>query len=716
MKRILWLLIVGFALAKLVAQSYFDINFAGENGVIPQAIQVTNLTRGTSVTIQGTDVLRLNTLVFGLNNPDLEKSLLLVYPNPMHQNGFFGFSNPQQGKVAVQLHSLNGKLLHHNNFDLPPGEQLFAISGISAGVYLLTVITPTETVTAQVISSGKSESQPITSTIKQENQPGQQDVKAEVSRVQLQSDGLIEMGFSIGDELRFSASALGYASQSMYVSPTANQTLTFFLTQVKDVVNPGTGAIWMDRNLGATRAALSTSDYQGFGDLYQWGRCTDGHEKRNSLTTSIRSSTDVPGHGKFITANTAPWDWQSPQNYNLWQGVIGTNNPCPEGYRIPTIAEWTAERATWSMSHSGGAYASTLKLIVAGYRSYSDGSIGNNGMYWSSTISGTNVQILTFNLYSSIIQNGGRIYGNSVRCIKEVVNSATLPVITTAAITAISLTSATSGGEIASDGGAIVTSRGVVWSTNPTPTVEVITKTNNGTGVGTFASSMTGLSPATNYFVRAYATNSAGTAYGNELSFTTSSESGGEVPFVLNPTTGKIWMDRNLGASSVATSLTDADAYGDLYQWGRDADGHQRRTSSTTNDLSIGDIPGHDKFIKSPGDWRSAQNNDLWQGRDGFNNPCPGGYRVPTIAEWTAESASWSSINATGAFASPLKLTLAGYRERALGRFYYVGTAGHYWSSTVDRDYANYQLLNTSSSFKSSELRADALSVRCIKD
>jgi hypothetical protein len=67
---------------------------------------------------------------------------------------------------------------------------------------------------------------------------------------------------------------------------------------------------------------------------------------------------------------------------------------------------------------------------------------------------------------------------------------------------------------------------------------------------------------------------------------------------VTNPTTGKTWMDRNLGASQVATSSTDVNAYGDLYQWGRGADGHQCRTSPTTTFLSSTDQPGHGDFIR----------------------------------------------------------------------------------------------------------------------
>ena len=99
-------------------------------------------------------------------------------------------------------------------------------------------------------------------------------------------------------------------------------------------------------------------------------------------------------------------------------------------------------------------------------------------------------------------------------------SNATLPTLTTAAITSIETTTAISGGIISSDGASNVTSRGICWSTNTNPTT-ADSKTSDGTGSGTFVSTLTGLLPNTTYYVRAYATNSVGTAYGNQVSFST---------------------------------------------------------------------------------------------------------------------------------------------------------------------------------------------------
>ncbi len=193
-------------------------------------------------------------------------------------------------------------------------------------------------------------------------------------------------------------------------------------TAVVNVTNPTTGKIWMDRNLGATQVATSSTDANSYGDLYQWGRRADGHQCRTSATTSTLSSIDQPAHGNFILALAAPYDWRSPQNTNLWQGVNGVNNPCPSGYRIPTETEINAERLSWSVNTSVGAFASALKLPMAGFRNGSNGSlnlVGAYGNYWSSTVSSTDSRHLYFYSSSADMTTSYRAYGYAVRCLKD---------------------------------------------------------------------------------------------------------------------------------------------------------------------------------------------------------------------------------------------------------------------------------------------------------
>ena len=197
---------------------------------------------------------------------------------------------------------------------------------------------------------------------------------------------------------------------------------TYFEFTWKDVTNPSTGKTWMDRNLGAQRVALSSTDDKAYGDLYQWGRPADGHQCRTSSTTATYSSDDTPGNALFITSGTNPLDWRSPQNDNLWQGVDGTNNPCPGGYRLPTETEIDNEHLSWDSDNAAGAFASVLKLPVAGYRDRSYGSLyggGNDGHYWSSTVSGTRTRRLHFYSSNAAMSTFYRAFGYSVRCLKD---------------------------------------------------------------------------------------------------------------------------------------------------------------------------------------------------------------------------------------------------------------------------------------------------------
>jgi uncharacterized protein (TIGR02145 family) len=196
-------------------------------------------------------------------------------------------------------------------------------------------------------------------------------------------------------------------------------------TKVVEVTNPKTGRTWMDRNLGATRAATSSTDVESYGDLYQWGRGADGHQLRNSGTTSMLSSTDIPGNGNFIAFASdasiiSPGDWRKPQNNTLWQGINGINNPCPIGYRLPTEAEWIAEHQSWTNQNDTGAFASPLKLPKAGYRSTVKGSLGEGGgTYWSSTVSGNSTSVIGFGQSGANMAPRARAFGYSVRCIKN---------------------------------------------------------------------------------------------------------------------------------------------------------------------------------------------------------------------------------------------------------------------------------------------------------
>ena len=140
----------------------------------------------------------------------------------------------------------------------------------------------------------------------------------------------------------------------------------------------------------------------------------------------------------------------------------------------------------------------------------------------------------------------GTSYGNEVSFTTF---ASYKPTLTTNSITSISASDAISGGVISSDGGAPITAKGICWSTTNNPTITG-NKTNDGTGSVSFTSQLSGLQEGAKYYVRAYATNSKGTSYGNEVSFTTSSLIKG-VEFVNIPS----------GTFGMGSSTTEVDRF-----------------------------------------------------------------------------------------------------------------------------------------------------------
>jgi uncharacterized protein (TIGR02145 family) len=274
----------------------------------------------------------------------------------------------------------------------------------------------------------------------------------------------------------------------------------------------------------------------------------------NLKTTKYNDGTDIP----LVTDGTA-WAALSTPGYCWYNNdavtnkntygalynwyAVNTAKLCPTGWHVPSNEEWTVltthlggesvaggklkETGTshWLSPNTGATNETGFTALPGGYRDHNYNAfkyIGEYSFWWSSTLFGSDIVLRGLGSASAdmFLSTGpGSRYGSSIRCLQD--SPAALPAISTTAVSTITQTTATTGGNITADGGAAVTARGVCWSTTTNPTIALTTKTTDGSATGAFTSSITGLTAGTTYYVRAYATNSSGTAYGMEVSFTT---------------------------------------------------------------------------------------------------------------------------------------------------------------------------------------------------
>ena len=168
-----------------------------------------------------------------------------------------------------------------------------------------------------------------------------------------------------------------------------------------------------------------------------------------------------------------------------------------------------------SVTGRGVVYSSSDNTPTIGEGGVTQDANGSGTGSFSETISGLSPGT-TYYFQAYATNSEGTTYGG----VENFTTDAVTPTVTTTAISDITTTSAAGGGNVTSDGGASVTARGICWNTTGTPTLSD-DYTSDGTGTGSFSSSLSGLTPGTTYYVRAYATNSAGTAFGGEENFST---------------------------------------------------------------------------------------------------------------------------------------------------------------------------------------------------
>lgn len=205
------------------------------------------------------------------------------------------------------------------------------------------------------------------------------------------------------------------------------------------------GVEWLNNNLGATynnihsgsfnpnQQATSSTDSNAYGNYFQWGRDSDGHEFSTSAILEEQATTDTPSHSDFIKNSDQNGDWRDDNNNNRW--TTGVNDPCPVGYKVPSSSVLSKEFSAFAQypiidqgnfDHIASLSLTPLKFARSGYRDR-DGNLLQVNSYlslWTSDIQPIDGGIDSSKLFITISNtikelNLNRTRGSAVRCVKQ---------------------------------------------------------------------------------------------------------------------------------------------------------------------------------------------------------------------------------------------------------------------------------------------------------
>ena len=574
----------------------------------------------------------------GVANYDTAGQLRLMQnvPNPFEGTTFFSLSLSKDNEVLLEIYDMNGRTVAKKDFSvLPAGTHLFQATLSSPQTYLLNASVENGKAIIKLVNEGYGGENAI-------HYMGMTDNDGNWS-VPLK-DGLYDGAypFRIGDEMQYT----GYAviggvertSNTIICNQTASETIPFLF----DVTAPSVTTLPVTPSSITTTSATCNGNVTDLGGLSVQYKGFCWSTSQNPTLDNDHNTMGGGSLGNFSSTITglSPAITYYVRAYatNEVGTAYGQQQSFVTNASKPTISTLNVTDITNSSATGGGTVTSDGGATVTA-----------RGVCWSTspnptvndniTSDGTGVGAFTSNLAGLLshttyyvrayaINSVGTSYGEQISF-----TTMDLPTIATNGVTGITHSTAVCGGYVYTNGGGSVTARGVCWSTQPNPTINN-THTSDGTGLGLFTSSLTGLNANTIYYVRAYATTSIGTAYGQQVAFTTTVPDGS--PCVGNATltdfdgnvynTVKIgnqcWMKENLRTTHYAD--------GSSISLGSDTSSSTPYRYYPNNDAA--NVPTYGYLYNWPAVMHGEASSNAFP--SGVQGVCPNGWHVPSVAEW----------------------------------------------------------------------------------
>lgn len=780
MKKFFLFIVMSLLGSCVMAQSSVTLTFTcrSDSGVYvqPDYIIIKNLTQNWSDTIYFPDTVYTLDLTTGIGSYSNASITSQVVPNPFSGTSMVNLSLPEQGLVSVEVADMIGRIVASNKYRIQtPGLHQYRVTLHNPGTYIFKARQNGKTTSVKMLNQndGGRDAVEYVGAISEASKGGAAEPK---------STKFDSLNYThVGDQMSYVGYIHRHASAEILQEINNSETLTLTFNSdglpcngaatvsdidgnVYNTVQIG-AQCWMNENLRVTRYADNTEIPVGGNGGYD---------------TPYRY---VPGNESNVAAYGYLYNWPAVMRGAASSGN-GLQGVCPNGWYMPSNEDWLqlfnyvggidenvcngdsshiakalAAAIGWENSGTPCAPGNDLFMNnVSGFAAspagrYGDlfGSFGESAYFWSSTAHDdyyAKYVGMHYNREKVVNSQCDKTYGLSVRCLRGI----TAPTVITDTAFQITDTSAVCIGRVAADGGDSVTVRGVCWNTTPNPTTADNYMVDT-TGVDIFQVVLTDMTPATTYYVRAFAANSVDTSYGNEVSFTTVAVSVGMdgrpcfgMPTVSD-TDGNIyntvrigqqcWMKENLrttkyadgtnillGSSPSATTAcryypnndtSVVTAYGYLYNWRavmRDS------SANNTNPSGVQGICPTGWHVPSDAEW--TQLTDYVSAQNVYT--C--GDDITNIAKVLAATTGWNVSDTACSVGEMLATNNAtGFSALPAGNFFYgynaFGGQAYFWSSTENDGLRVFtrSIFNSLANVGMPMITKDfALSVRCLHD